>query len=99
MNTSSKDSIDFNSSLSSQVMSSGAILRVFDESASGAVGSDETSLISVVFSVLAVVAFINELGWSWPWPEHKDRGLGKKFKELLADLQLPSDLQDSFVRL
>jgi len=99
MNTSSKDSIDFNSSLSSQVMSSGALLRVSDESASGAVGSDQTSLISVVFSVLAVEAFINELGWSWPWPANKDPGLGKKFKQLSADLQLPSDLQDAFVLL
>jgi hypothetical protein len=105
MNTSSKEqsgSIDFNSSLSSKVMSSGALLRVSDESASGAVGSDQTSLVSVVFSVLAVEAFINELEWSWPWPANKankDPGLERKFKQLSADLNLPSDLRDAFVLL
>jgi hypothetical protein len=100
MNRSSKDSIDFNDSLSAKVMSSGALLRVSDESASGAVGSDQTSLISVVFSVLAVEAFINELDeWSWPWPANKDPGLEKKFKQLSADLNLPSDLRDAFLLL
>jgi hypothetical protein len=99
MNTSSKDSIDFNSSLSAKVMSSGALLRVSDESASGAVGSDQTSLISVVFSVLGVEAFINELDWTWPWPADKDPGLEKKFKQLSKELDLPADLRDAFVLL
>ncbi len=97
MNTSSKDSIDFNSSASSQVMSSGALLRVSDESALGAVGSDQTSLISIVFSVLAVEAFINELGWQWR--KKNDRTLKKKFKQLSTDLNLPSDLRDEFLLL
>jgi hypothetical protein len=93
MNTSSKDSIDFNSSLSAKVMSSGALLRVSDESASGAVGSDQTSLISVVFSVLAVEAFINELDWTW---HAGNRRLQEKFKQLANDLDLPSDLRGEF---
>ena len=88
-----------NGSLSSQVMSSGRYLRVSDESASGAVGSDQTSLISVVFSVLAVEAFINELDWTWPWPADKDPGLEKKFKQLSKELDLPADLRDAFALL
>ncbi len=74
-------------------MSSGALLRVSDESASGAAGSDQTSLISVVFSVLAVEAFINELDWTW---RAGNRRLQEKFKQLANDLDLPSDLRGEF---
>lgn len=84
-------------SLSSEFISSGALLGVSDESASGTVGSDQMSLISIVFSVLAVEAFINELGWSWL--ADNDRSLTKKFKQLSKDLNLPSDLRDAFLLL
>ena len=89
--------MDFNSSLSSQPMHSAALLLIADDSALGTLGSDQASLISVVFSVLAVEAFINEL--AWPWRKKNDRTLRKKFEQLSKDLNLPSDLCNDFLML
>jgi hypothetical protein len=84
-------------SLTGVVKSSGALIRLATEAARGITQSDQSSLIAIVFSALAVEAFVNEL--YPPSDVGTDQGLQQKVRLLAKRLSVSKPLADDFIFL
>jgi hypothetical protein len=84
-------------SLSGVVKSSGALIRLATEAALGKTQLDQSSLVAIVFSVLAVEAFVNEL--CPPDDGGADPGLQQKIKLLTKQRGISESLANDFLFL